>query len=65
MVDFSGSLERLKRIGDTKGGAKALSAEAGVPASTVYSFKKRGWSHKNLDVLAKLMEAAERIEQRG
>lgn len=61
MTDFTAALEAIRQIGDQKGGVSLLAKEADVPYTTVQSLKDRGWSNKNLEVLAKLAAAAEKI----
>jgi hypothetical protein len=46
-----------KRIGVTE-----LAREAGLPLSTVRSFRDRGWSPKSIATCEKLIAAAERLE---
>lgn len=41
-----------------------FSREAGVPYTTVASFKKREWGHQQLVVLQRLETAARRINRR-
>ena len=68
MSDISESIaagiERIRSVAERKGGLAALAAEAGVPYTTVHSFAQRGFANKNLEVLEKLAEAAERIAAR-
>lgn len=65
MLDLQASIETLRRIGDAPNGLAELSREAGVPYTTVKSFRDRGWSNKSLDVLSKLLPAALRLEERN
>lgn len=60
MSEIAQTIGRIRAVADLKGLAE-LASEAGVPYSTVHSFAKRGWSHKNLDVLEKLSAAADRM----
>lgn len=48
--------ETAKRVG-----LPTLAREADVPYTTVQTFAKRDWGHKNLDVLKKLIAASERL----
>lgn len=65
MTEITAAIERIRRVGDRKGGLADLAREADVPYTTVRSFSGRGWTHKNLAVIEKLAAAAERLEARG
>ena len=65
MTEIGSAIERIRKVGDRKGGLADLAREADVPYTTVHSFSERGWTHKNLAVIEKLAAAAERIEARG
>jgi hypothetical protein len=58
--------ERMARVGRVVDqiGIKPFAREAGVPASTVRSYMRRGWTQKYLPVCDKLIAAAERLERR-
>lgn len=62
MTEITAAVDRIRRVADRKGGLTLLAQEAGVPYTTVHSFSQRGWTNKNLDVIEKLVAAAERIE---
>ena len=55
-------MERVSRIADIVGIGE-LAREAGMPASTVRSFRNRGWVLKSLPNCEKLIAAAERLER--
>lgn len=63
MSEIATALERIWRVADRKGGPARLAEEAGVPYTTVHSLVQRR-KHKNLEVIQKLMAAAERIESK-
>jgi hypothetical protein len=60
MTPTAHAIEAIKQAADVHG-VSALAREAGVPYTTVKSFSDRNWSHKNLDLLDKLAEAATRL----
>jgi precorrin-6B methylase 1 len=62
MTEIAAAVERIRNVGRRKGGLALLAQESGVPYTTVHSFAQRDWSHKNLEVIEKLVAAAERIE---
>jgi hypothetical protein len=45
-------------------GLAALAREAGVPESTVRSFRNRGWVLQSLPMYEALVSAAERLDRR-
>ncbi|HEY1878463.1 MAG TPA: hypothetical protein VGG68_00875 [Caulobacteraceae bacterium] len=55
-------LERVAAMERIVGCAR-LAAEAGLPESTVRSFRERGWVLKSLPNCEKLIAAAERLER--
>jgi len=65
MSEIATAIDRIRRVTQDRGSLVVLAEEAGVPYSTVHSFAKRGWSHKNIEVIEKLCAAAERIEERS
>ncbi len=60
MSEIATAVDTIRAQADRLGLA-ALAREAGVPYTTVKSFADRGWSNKNLDVVEKLAEAANRL----
>jgi sugar phosphate isomerase/epimerase len=54
------AINDVKRAADAKG-LRALADESGVKYTTIKSFHDRDWSHKNLEVLRKLADAARRL----
>jgi soluble P-type ATPase len=65
MTEISAALDRIREVADRKGGLVELALVAGVPYTTVHSFAKRGWTHKNIRVIEKLSAAADEISARG
>jgi hypothetical protein len=63
MTENSSTLDRIKLVADRVSLAE-LAREAGVPYTTVHAFHRRGWKHKNLEVIDKLAAAADRITER-
>ena len=57
-------IEGMKRVADIaeRVGVVRLAREAGLPLSTVRSFRDRGWSLKSFPNCEKLIAAAERLE---
>jgi precorrin-6B methylase 1 len=64
MTEIEAALQRIRTVADRKGGLAILAREADVPYTTVHSFSERDWSHKNLEVIEKLVAAADRIAAR-
>ena len=62
MQTVAEGMERVAAIAD-RVGVTELAREAGMPLSTVKSFRKRGWSLRSLPNCEKLIAAAERLEQ--
>jgi hypothetical protein len=56
------AIDDVKRAVDARG-ITALVDESGVSYTTIRSFRDRGWSHKNLEVLRKLAAAAQRLNE--
>lgn len=65
MTEIEAALQRIRTVADRKGGLAELAREADVPYTTVHSFSERDWSHKNLEVVEKLVAAADRIAARA
>lgn len=63
MTDFSTTLERLRAISSIRGGKSELHRKSGVPMSTIQSFAKRDWTHKNIETIVRLAEAVEKIDR--
>lgn len=61
MTEISHTLEAVRKTAERVGLAEFARA-ADVPYTTVKSFSDRGWSHKNLEVLQKLADAASRLD---
>jgi hypothetical protein len=55
-------MERVARIAE-RVPLTTLAREAGVPVTTVRSFRDRGWVLKSLPTCEKLIAAAERLER--
>jgi len=55
-------LKRVATVADRVGVA-VLAREAGLPRSTVRSFRDRGWELKSLPNCEKLIAAADRLER--
>lgn len=64
MTEIETALARVQAVAARKGGLAELAREADVPYTTVHSFSDRNWSHKNLEVIEKLVAAADRIAAR-
>lgn len=64
MTEIEAALQRIRTVADRKGGLADLAREADVPYTTVHSFSERDWQHKNLEVVEKLVAAADRIAAR-
>ena len=64
MSEISATIARIRKVAGRKNGLADLAHEAGVPYTTVHSFAQRNWTHKNLEVIEKLAEAAARISAR-
>jgi hypothetical protein len=64
MAVSESGLKLVARIAD-RDGVKTLAREAGVPLTTVRSFRDRGWRLKSLPICEKLIAAAERLERDG
>jgi nucleoside phosphorylase len=60
MTSIALTIKNIEKAADAHG-IGALAREAGVPYTTVKSFSDRNWSHKNLDMLDKLANAAVRL----
>jgi hypothetical protein len=60
MTQIYQTIETIRQAADLHG-VGALAREAGVPYTTVKSFSDRNWSHKNLDLIDKLVNAAGRL----
>lgn len=65
MTDIAAAIAQIRRVTQAKGALAELAQESGVPYSTVHSFAKRDWTHKNLEVIEKLAAAAQRIADRA
>lgn len=61
MSQIADTIKAVRLTADRVGFAK-LALEAGVPLTTVRSFAGRNWSHKNLETLEKLAQAAQRLQ---
>jgi len=61
MQTISEGMERVAAIA-ARVGLTELAREAGMPLSTVKSFRKRGWALKSLPNCEKLIAAAERLD---
>ena len=62
MQSVAEGMERVAAVAD-RVGVNELAREAGMPLSTVKSFRKRGWSLQSLPNCEKLIAAADRIER--
>lgn len=62
MTDFATTIERLRAISSVRGGMAELHKKSGVPVSTIVSFAKRDWTHKNIATIVRLAEAVEKID---
>ncbi|MFN4296766.1 MAG: hypothetical protein ACK4FB_07970 [Brevundimonas sp.] len=60
MNTIDAAIQAVKAAED-KVGAKGLSEASGVPLTTIYTLSGKGWRHKSLDNLRKLLDAAERL----
>ena len=54
-------LPAIRRVAAEKGVA-ALSKEGGVPYTTLRSMEERDWSHRSIDNLVKLTDAARKLD---
>lgn len=54
-------LETIRRIAASEKGVVALARESGLPYTTLRSMAERDWTHKSVERLAKLSEAAQRL----
>ena len=63
MQTITKAMERVGRVAD-RVGVWALANEAGLPLSTVRSYRDRGWTAEPLVACEKLIAAAERLEAR-
>ena len=62
MQTVAEGMERVAQMAERVGVAE-LAREAGMPQSTVRSFRDRGWALKSLPNCEKLIAAAERLER--
>ena len=62
MQTVTEGMARVARVADQVG-LKAFAREAGVPVSTVRSYRDRGWDQQHLHTYEKLVAAAERLEK--
>jgi hypothetical protein len=60
MHQLAEGMERVAAVA-TRVGATELAREAGMPLSTVKSFRKRGWALQSLPNCEKLIAAADRL----
>jgi hypothetical protein len=60
MTKINQTIETIRQAANLHG-VGVLAREAGVPYTTVKSFSDRNWSHKNLDLIDKLVGAAGRL----
>jgi hypothetical protein len=60
MSEIAAAIAHIRAVADQVGLVE-LAREAGVPYTTVRSFAGRKWSHKSVDVIEKLSEAAKRL----
>lgn len=64
MSEIDDAIARVRAVADRHGLA-ALARAADVPYTTVQTFAKRGWTHKNLEVVRKLATGARRLSAEG
>lgn len=62
MQTVTEAMERVGRVAE-RVGVSALAREAGVPESTVRSYRNRGWTAEPLVACEKLIAAADRLEK--
>jgi hypothetical protein len=62
MPTIDEGLRRVAEIAEVVG-VTELAREAGLPLSTVRSFRDRGWALKSIPNCEKLIAAAERLER--
>lgn len=65
MTGLTECIALIQRVGESPNGLAELAREAGVPYTTIKSFKDRGWANRSLDLVDRLSQAAQRIEARG
>jgi hypothetical protein len=57
MITHQKAAEALQNVAD-RAGIQALSGTSGVPVSTIYDLKRRGWTNKSVQTFFALLAAA-------